>query len=87
MSVLPSSKDPQDYLYESLEYDGVDNNVARYTTSAMSKRSGVVVGRPSEADMPQEEISAGQKMLSAVSGSILTSLIGKSSSRLSCLMC
>ena len=44
----------------------------------MSDRAGVAVAKSSEDDSHKmEEVSAGQKMLSAVSGSILTSLIGK----------
>ncbi|MCJ1330886.1 hypothetical protein MMC10_007573 [Thelotrema lepadinum] len=44
--------------------------------SAMSTRDEVAVVGSSEDGSPEVEISAGQSMLSAVSGSILTSLIG-----------
>ena len=61
---------------QKIEHAGSESSRASSTSPAMSYRSSVAVARSSEDDAPEVEISAGQKMLSAVSGSLLTSLIG-----------
>ena len=76
MSLWNSIEQQTDSLSGGLENDGTGTNIGFPNTPAMSTREGVAVVGSGEDGAPEVEISVGQKMLSAVSGSILTSLIG-----------
>ena len=76
MPFLTSVEEIQGHQPDQTEYDGGNPDSDSEDIPAMSDRKGVAVGRSNEDDSPEVEISASQKMFSAVSGSILTSLIG-----------
>ena len=67
-SDLEQSQHPADYEDAKTSYQ---------STTIMSNRPDAAVIATQENASPEIDISAGQKMLSAVSGSLLTSLIGK----------
>ena len=76
MSLWTSIEQQTDSLSNGLENDATGTKIGFQNTPAMSTREGVAVVGSSEDGSPEVEVSVGQKMLSAVSGSILTSLIG-----------
>ena len=72
LAVPPSSE-----LASIIEYDGRPEPQSFHTSTAMANQPEVAVAADYTEPPTPVDISAGQKMLSAVSGSLLTSLLGR----------
>ena len=76
MSSFSWNTEDQDLVTDRHEYEATTKDFASFNSPVMSGRlNPVVVEGKSDGD-PVDEITATQKMLSAVSGSLLTSLLG-----------
>ena len=76
MPFRATNRESSNFQIERVDYEESETETNSSSAPAKSQHLGMAVARTSEHGAPEVEVSAGQKMLSAVSGSILTSLIG-----------
>ena len=77
MSGFSWTSEEQDSVTDKHEYETTTKASTTFESPATSGRPGMMAMEPNDDVVLEVEISAGQKMLSAVSGSLLTSLLCK----------
>ena len=77
MSGFSWSTEEQDSETEKHEYEGTTKNTTYSTLPDVSGQPDIKVMEANDDSVPEVEISAGQKMLSAGYGSLLTAVLGE----------